>query len=109
LATAARESTPEIPNHADANISVLGGRGTGSRDGGETQVFNALDTATRTASVNAAADMYAKLDGPPRARPRIVPDLSAMTADVLEPPQSTQRKSDMMLNIDHLVMKRLKI
>jgi hypothetical protein len=106
LATAARESTPEIPNHADANISVLGGRETGSIDGGETQVLSALDTATRTASVNAAADIYAKLDEPPRARPRIVPDLSVMTADVLEPPQSTQRKSDMMLNVNHLVIKR---
>jgi hypothetical protein len=64
-------------------------------DGGETHVFSALDTATRTASVNAAADMYAKFDGPPRARPTMVPDLSAITADVLDPPQSTQRKSDM--------------
>src|SRR6267154_3848903 len=86
LVTAAGESTPDIPNHADANSSVLGGREIGSIDGGETHVFSALDTATRTASVNAAADMYAKLDEPPKARPRMVPDLSAMTADVLEPP-----------------------
>ena len=49
LRAAAGESTPEMPNHADAKVPCGTGRGTGSAEGGERQVLSALETAVRTA------------------------------------------------------------
>ena len=88
--TVAGESTPAIPNHAAAMSSVDGG------DGGETQDLSASDTTERTVSVKTATGRLAKFEGPLRARPTMRPSASQMTADVLDPPQSTHRKSDMI-------------
>lgn len=88
-ATALGLSTPEIPNHTDAKSSVpFGG---GKETGGLMHIFRASETAPLTAGVNASTPTYAKLDGPLSARPIILPEAEQITAEVLDPPQSTQR------------------
>lgn len=89
--TADWESTPETPSQAAVNGVALGGRATGSTEGGSVQVLRALPTATRTADTKFSKPRYAKLDGPLKALPRILLDPSQITADVLDPPQSTHR------------------
>ena len=84
-------STPETPNQAAAKSGVVGGSATGVAEGGDTQVLSALLTDSLTAATKASIPRYAKFEGPPKARPTTLPDASAMTADVLDPPQSTQR------------------
>lgn len=98
LAITAGESAPDTPNHAAAKgVGPDGGRLTGGV-GKPRAVPRALLTALLTADLNASIVRYVRLDGPPRARPRIVPWLSQMTAEVLVPPQSTQRKKDIRRN-----------
>ncbi|KAG5220580.1 glycosyltransferase family protein [Salix suchowensis] len=89
-ATAAGESTPDIPNHAAAKVTLVGGKETGSWDGGDVQDFRAFLTAAATDEEKASMPRYAKFDGPPKARPIISPDSLAIAAAVFEPPQSTQ-------------------
>src|ERR1700734_771615 len=95
-------STPDTPNHAEAKSESLGGRTTGSFDGGEMDVLRASETASLTAWVKAWTPKYAKLEGPLRARPRISPEAEHITAEVFEPPQSTQRYRDMNVTVQEL-------
>ena len=62
-----------MPNHADPKVPCGMVKGTRSVEGGERQVLSAQETAARTARSKSGADMYAKLDGPPRARPLMSP------------------------------------
>src|SRR5882762_10704270 len=67
-------STPETPNHAEANGDVWGGKMTGSIEGGEVHVLRAFETASPTDSEHVWSPEYAKLEAPPKARPTTSPE-----------------------------------